>query len=247
MSKNESENNFKLIIGVIIIWILATYKTIGEFYNAHPILLVVIVVIVLSTIIVTIQLIVERRRNKWLAIEKIEDMHKLHWREFEEFIEFVLQEKWFKTEIWPWMKDWWIDIHASLDWRKYLIQCKKWTNYKVSEPNIREFYGAMNDFDNNAKWIYITTSNLTVDAKNFAERNEIEVWDEISLERYVQEYTWKSEPKEEKQIEEKIKQTHICEKCWWKMIERKAKFWTNKWNVFLGCENYPKCKNIINI
>lgn len=248
MSKRKQENNFALLIMFLIVWIIfKLYKIIWEYWAKHPILLIIIVVIILSIIIIIGKYIIDRERGKWLSINKIEDMHKLHWRDFEKFIEFVLQEKWFKTKIWPWLKDWWIDLQASLDWRKYLIQCKKWTNYKVSEPNIREFYGAMNDFDNNAKWIFITTSNLTSDAKNFAERNWIEIWDKFSLEKYVREYTNWDEIKDSESIEKKIDNNQICNKCWWKLIERKAKFWINKWNLFFGCENYPKCKNIINI
>ncbi|MCK9272714.1 restriction endonuclease [Candidatus Gracilibacteria bacterium] len=244
MPKRKQENEFALFIMFLIIGIIFNlYKKILGFYNNHPVLLITLGVVVLGIIVIIIQYIFNKKRNRWLSIDKIEDMHKLHWREFEKFIEFVLQEKGFKTKIGPGIKDGGVDLYASLNGRKYLIQCKKWTNYKVSESNIREFYGAMNDFDNNAKGIFITTSNLTSDAKNFAERNGIEIWDEFLLEKYVREYTSGNESKESKLIEN----NQICDKCGGKLIERKAKFGTNKGNIFFGCENYPKCKNIVNI
>ena len=182
-------------------------------------------------------------RKRLLEIEKLEDMQKLHWREFERFISFVLQEKGFKTRLGEGVRDGWIDIEAVADWRKYLIQCKKWHKYTVSEPNIREFLWAISDFDIDAKWIYITTSNLTSDANAFAERNDIEIWDKYSLEKYVSEYTGKA-----KEIEHQTEEWDTkCTQCWGKLVRRVAKHWFNKDNAFLGCENYPRCKTIINL
>lgn len=42
-------------------------------------------------------------------------MQKLHWREFEEFIEFVLQKKGFRTKLGRGTKDGGIDIEATFE------------------------------------------------------------------------------------------------------------------------------------
>jgi hypothetical protein len=75
------------------------FETVKAFYNAHPIWFWIISI---STIVLAVAIvfsIIRFRERKWLAIEKIEDMHKLHWREFEKFITFVLRKKGYRTEL----------------------------------------------------------------------------------------------------------------------------------------------------
>jgi len=101
----------------------------------------------------------------------------------------------------------------------------------------------------NYKWIYITTSKLTKEAtKEFEKiKDTVELWDVSNLEKYVSEFKWLEDPRLEAQ-EEKInleQKTIKCSKCWWNTIIRKATKWKNKWKEFYGCENFPKCRNII--
>lgn len=251
MRKKSSE--YKEITGILtlaVVWL--AYPAIiqaGLFYKQHPVLSVFFIIFLIvwgGLLVYSLNSYIKRRRNKkWLAIQCIEDMQKLHWREFEEFIAFVLQKKWFKTTLGRGTKDGGVDIEATLDWRKHLVQCKKWTKFKISEPNIREFLWAISDFDIDAKWIYVTTSHLTSDAKIFAERNSIMIWDKYSLEWHIAEFTWN----EMENIELPLNLPYnkeVCSKCWGNMMERIAKQWSNKGNMFLGCENYPRCNNIIN-
>lgn len=186
-----------------------------------------------------------KKRNKYLMnIQTIEEMKKLNWREFEKFIEFVFRQKWFKTKLWKWQNDWWIDIEAELNWKKYVIQCKKWNKYKIWVTQIREFYWVVKMRWDETKWIYITTSSLTKEAEKEYNKikDQMKIWDNSNLEKYVRLFKWMEETKEE------INKTFlICNKCWWNMILRKASRWEFKWKEFYGCENYPKCRNIINI
>jgi len=246
--KNSEFETLMIFLGLFVVWVIYNILLqIKIFYQQHQVLFFIISWSLIFwgwALIYFLSSFFENRRNKkWMAIKRIEDMQKLHWREFEEFITFVLQKNGFKTKIGLGTKDWWIDIEASLDWRKYLIQCKKWNKFKVSEPNLREFLWAISDFDIDAKWIYVTTSHLTSDARVFAERNGITIWDKSSLEWYVAEFTWKEIGDDMESDEEEIK----CDKCWGKLLKRIAKHGSNKGNVFLGCENYPQCKNIVNL
>ena len=123
-------------------------------------------------------------------IKNIEDMKKLHWREFERFIEFVLINKWYKAKVRQWFNDWWIDLDAGFNWQKYFVQCKKWDKYYVWVKDIREFYWAITSTDKNAKWLYVTTSYLSQEATIFARKNNIEVWNRVNLEKQVLNIIW---------------------------------------------------------
>lgn len=264
---NNDDNYLEIWIFLLRVVFIGIVKSIIDFYQKHQILSIFIFVTIFSLIIFIIYKIISLKRERLMNINTIEDMQKLHWREFEKFIEFVFREKWFIANTRRWIKDWWIDLDAKLNWRKYLIQCKKWSKYKITEPNLREFYWAVMSFDKDAKWIYITTWDLTSDAKLFAKNHDIEVWEKENLVNYVNDFLWKNEnsllertdkflwKQNEVIINEKDKNIFsinnnddiICNKCWALMILREAGRWVNKWNKFYWCSNYPKCKNIVNI
>lgn len=189
--------------------------------------------------------------GKYMNIKTIEDMKKLDWREFEKFIEFIFRKKWFKAHVRGWINDGWVDVDASLNWQKYVIQCKKRDKYKIWVVQLREFYWVVNMMWKDYKWIYITTSKLTKEAtKEFEKmKDTVELWDNSNLEEYISEFKWLENSKletQEKKVdwEQKIIK---CSKCWGNMILRKATKWKNKWKEFYGCENFPKCRNIIDI
>ena len=58
---------------------------------------------------------------------------------------------------------------------------------------------------------------------------------------------WYKKRKDKKINNSKNIEDMICNKCWWKMILRKAKKWIHEWDNFYWCSNFPKCKNTINI
>lgn len=234
--------------GVLIIWMLWAAWKLLEIYHSNQYAFYVVVVTSVLLISGIIWMVLRHRERKWLAIRNIEDMHRLHWRDFEKFVAFILNRKGFKTRLWNWSKDGGIDIYGTLQGRKYLIQCKKWQTFKVSEPKVREFFWAMKDFDERAKWIYVTTSELTADAISFAHRNSIEIWDKDYLCEFIQTYSdLKDSTRTDFWNNESIDVLRKCEKCWGDMIERIAKRWSNKGERFLGCKNFPKCMNIIPI
>lgn len=175
-------------------------------------------------------------------------MKNMDWREFEKFIAFVFQKKWFKAKERQGRSDGGIDVDAKKDGQKYVIQCKRWKDNRVWVVDMRSFVGAMQGEWSDVKWIYVTTSRLTADAKKYLEKmsDRLELWDAESLESYILEYTWRAE---EIVHEEKPKtELHpICEKCGGEMILREAQRWEYKWEKFYWCSSYPRCKHILQV
>lgn len=265
-TKVNNNSEYEWIIGLTILAVLAwIYKFIEE----HKVLTIIILIIATIVILYLWYLINKKTKEKYLRIQSVEEMSKLHRREFEKFIMYVLENQGFKSKVRSWVKDWWIDVEGYKNWRKYLIQCKKRWAWKITEPKLREFYWAIMSFDKEAKWIYVTTNELTRDAIIFAKNHDIEIWDKYNLERKIKWYTDPQESVEEIKttlnssndtINNKIKDINIeikipnsdleekiCHKCWWKLILRTAAKWENKWKQFYGCENFPKCRTVVNI
>ena len=229
---------------LVIIFSLIIFIFIYNILKSYPIISGTIFVWVVIVTIFLLYYKSKRQKERLMNINTIEEMQQMHRREFEKFIEFVFTEKWFKAKARRWIKDGWIDIDAVLDWRKYLIQCKKRSSYKVTEPNMREFYGSVMSYDKEAKWIYVTTADLTYDAVLFAKNHDIEVWDRNSLVWYVNEYLWKNETDWIFEYKQELIEAILCDRCWAEMVIREAKRGENKGNKFYGCSRYPKCKNI---
>ena len=85
----------------------------------------------------------------------------------------------FRTEMTKISGDGGIDIIAFLGkpiiGGKYLFQCKRYApDNLVGAPTIRDFYGAVSA-DKAVKGIFITTSDFTSQAREFAERTGLEL------------------------------------------------------------------------
>jgi restriction system protein len=82
-----------------------------------------------------------------------------------------------------------IDIIATLDKSivggRYLFQCKRFApDNLVGAPTVRDFYGAVTA-DRAVKGILISTSDFTVQAREFAQRVGVELIDAAQLQRLL--------------------------------------------------------------
>lgn len=223
---------------IIFFWIYIT-----KIYQENPILIYLWFGIVIFAIVVFSWFLVLKQRRKYLKTKTLNQMKDMDWREFEKFIAFVFTKKWFRAKVWKWRNDWWIDVTATKNWQKYLIQCKKWNNYKIGSEELQKFVWAMDGEWENIIWIFITTSRLTKPAQVYLEkvRHKLELWDADNLEEYVRGFTWK---KEIHHIQEEVLEAHheiLCKRCGSVMVLREAHRWTYKGNKFYGCSTYPEC------
>jgi restriction system protein len=99
--------------------------------------------------------------------------------EFEKLVSTLLERMEFRAEMTKTSGDGGIDIIAVLDkpifGGKYLFQCKRYgTENLVGAPTVRDFYGAVTA-DKALKGVLITTSDFTAQAREFAERVDVEL------------------------------------------------------------------------
>lgn len=107
------------------------------------------------------------------------NLQSLSGQEFEGVIKTLLMEMGFQTELTAVTGDGGIDIIANLDkpfvGGRYLFQCKRYAEGNlVGSPEVRDFYGAVMA-DRAIKGIFITTSDFTSQAKEFATQSGLEL------------------------------------------------------------------------
>jgi len=100
-------------------------------------------------------------------------------RDFEGLITAMLTRMGFRAEMTKPTGDGGIDIIATLDkpifGGRYLFQCKRFApDNLIGSPTVRDFYGAVTA-DRAVKGIFITTSDFTLQAREFAEKVGIEL------------------------------------------------------------------------
>lgn len=107
------------------------------------------------------------------------NLQSLSGQEFEHVIKSLLMEMGFDAELTEVTGDGGIDIIARLDkpfvGGRYLFQCKRYSDGNlVGAPEVRDFYGAVMA-DRAMKGIFITTSDFTSQARDFAAQSGIEL------------------------------------------------------------------------
>jgi Holliday junction resolvasome RuvABC ATP-dependent DNA helicase subunit len=120
--------------------------------------------------------------------------------DFEKLISALLTRMGFQTEMTKTSGDGGIDIIATLDKAifggRYLFQCKRFApDNLVGAPTVRDFFGAVTA-DRAVKGTLITTSDFTVQAREFAQRVGVELIPLGRLEKLLSEYGLKEVPGE---------------------------------------------------
>jgi hypothetical protein len=113
-------------------------------------------------------------------------------QQFESLMKALLIEMGFQAELTEVTGDGGIDIIAMLDkpfcGGRYIFQCKRYAGHNiVGSPAIRDFYGAVTA-DRAVKGIFVTTSEFSAQAKEFAAQVGIELVNRTKLVQLLQEY-----------------------------------------------------------
>ncbi|PKO52226.1 MAG: hypothetical protein CVU27_04410 [Betaproteobacteria bacterium HGW-Betaproteobacteria-20] len=183
------------------------------------------------------------------AIEKpitwtLKLIQDLEWKRFEELSVAYYLEKGIRAETTALGADGGIDIKLYQDDSgkpTTIIQCKAWgTNVGVKQ--IREFLGVMTH-EKIVKGFYMTCSEYTNEAKEFARANKITLINGVMLLKMIERLNADSQ---QRLLALTIKgdyKTPTCPKCGIKMTRR-----TGKKGDFWGCLNYSRgCRQMLNL
>jgi HJR/Mrr/RecB family endonuclease len=123
-----------------------------------------------------------------------------------------------------------------------LVQCKHWSEWKVSQPSLREFFGNVIE-EGASSGIFVTSGSYTRDARAFAEGKPIRLLGRAELEELVREV---SEPNENlydfiRWIDRFVSVAHVvdpcCPFCHGAMKLKRSV----QGKPFWSCRTFPKC------
>ena len=169
----------------------------------------------------------------------------IEWRRFEAVVETLFAQAGFATRSQPHGADGGVDVwlyslhHADGDAPVSIVQCKQWMRHKVGVKEVRELRGVMAQHGI-VRGQFVTTSDFTTDAREFAEGNGIGLHDVDGLLRLIA----TRQPKQQEALLRVAFEGDwwrpTCASCGIKLVERTAR---QSGRAFWGCENFSRgCK-----
>jgi len=169
----------------------------------------------------------------------------IEWRRFEAVVEALFAQAGFETRSQTHGADGGVDIwlysihHADGDAPVSIVQCKQWMRWKVGVKEMRELRGVMAQHGI-VRGQFVTTSDFTQDAREFAAGNGIGLHDVAGLLRLIA----TRHPKQQEALLGVAFEGEwwrpTCASCGIKLIERTAR---QSGRPFWGCENFARgCK-----
>ncbi|HEX4234165.1 MAG TPA: restriction endonuclease [Caldimonas sp.] len=166
----------------------------------------------------------------------------IEWRRFEAVVEALFAQAGFETRSQSHGADGGVDIwlhslnHADGDAPASIVQCKQWMRWKVGVKEVRELRGVMAQHGI-TRGQFVTTSDFSAEAREFAAGNGIGLHDVDDLLRLIATRT----PEQQEAL------LHVafagewwrptCASCGIKLVERTAR---QSGKAFWGCENFAR-------
>jgi restriction system protein len=169
----------------------------------------------------------------------------IEWRRFEAVVEALFAQAGFETRAQAHGADGGVDIwlysanHADGDAPVSIVQCKQWMRWKVGVKEVRELRGVMAQHGI-VRGQFVTTSDFSADAREFAEGNGIGLHDVDGLLRLIA----TRHPKQQEALLRVAFEGDwwrpTCASCGIKLVERTPR---PSRPAFWGCENFVRgCK-----
>lgn len=192
----------------------------------------------------------------------INSIHALTWQQFEQMVADLFRRQGYRVEETGKQAgqagrgDGGVDLILHRDGDvAHLVQCKQYRSWKVGEPNVREFFGAMAAHHTRCEGIFITCGRFTDEARRFVTGKPVRLidGDELlallrsvnPLTPAVEQFTTPPTVSANALLPASASTTAPqCPSCAIPMVRRVARQGANRGRSFWGCNNYPKCREI---
>ncbi len=146
-----------------------------------------------------------------------------------------------------------VDLVVEKDRKRVLVQCKHWQTKSVGVSVIRELLGVLASRHADGAMV-VTSGRFTDEAKEFAVRTGVELFDGARLQKLIQsgpnrpvETPRKSPPAMAPPNKASTATSPICPKCGGAMVRRTAHQGVHEGKDFWACRGYPGCRGIVDI
>jgi restriction system protein len=165
----------------------------------------------------------------------------IEWKRFEMLCAHLFEQAGFEARMQSHGADGGVDIwlhsrHA--EGPVAVVQCKHWLTRQVGVKEVRELLGVMTA-NKVSRGTFVTTSNFSADAEQFARDNGIHLLDCSGLLALVAKRTPEQQAELLQHAYEGEYWRPTCASCGLKMVERTAR---KGGAAFWGCAAYPRCR-----
>jgi len=182
---------------------------------------------------------VRERFRPATTADLIEQLRAIDWFQFEKLVALVYEKRGYSvTRRGGANPDGGIDLVIEKDGQRSAVQCKQWKTWNVGVKAVREFLGALTDAGI-SKGIFITLRGYSGDAKQLAEKHDIEIVNEIGLAQMLESTDAKFDSETLSILHDPRK---FCPKCEREMVLRTASKGRGAGSQFWGCSAYPQCR-----
>jgi restriction system protein len=129
----------------------------------------------------------------------------------------------------------------------HLVQCKRYTNWKVGVAEVREFFGAMAAHQSRCEGVFVTCGRYTAEARTFAAGKPIRLIDGDELLSMLGATNPLAPAVDAFTAPQPSSDIPLCPRCRVPMQRRTAQRGPHAGKPFWGCPNYPGCRQIFGI
>lgn len=189
-----------------------------------------------------------KRLKRLEETRSFEHLSQLSWQQFEQLVADVYKARGYQVREVGGQNDGGIDlVLTDANGTIIGVQCKRWKNWRVGSPEIRDFVGALAGL-RTPHGIFVASGTYTAEAIKTAGQHGIELVDGETLLRMVggvhggasvagshptTPITLPPQPGED---------YPACPKCGSAMVRRTAQKGPNARQEFWGCSTYPRCR-----
>ncbi len=174
----------------------------------------------------------------------LELLQKIEWKLFEDLSAAYYKEMGIRAELTKLGADGGIDIKLFQDDSEVptaIVQCKAWNSKLVGVKPIREFLGVMSH-EKISKGFFMASGVYSDDAKEIANANGITLINGVMFLAMIKHLSEDAQLRLLSLVTSGEFTTPSCPSCGIKLVRR-----TSKRGDFWGCQNYPKCRQMLNM
>lgn len=232
--KTPGARAFQIVEGVTLLWLVAGAVSFWPFpivptWKPYFFVSTVAVVAVWWWAIAVI-------RKSRAAGKRLDELKAMTPVEFEEWVAARFKDLGYKVKTTALSGDHGVDLVAHRENEKVVVQCKRYRDYTIGEPVMRDLYGTM-QHESATRAYLVTTSFLTPAALSWSRGKPIEIWDATYLSKMATAAT-ESQASVLAGLGPDVAASH-CPNCELALVERHNR---RSGEAFLGCSGYPRCR-----
>ena len=218
-----------------LVKLILLITALGSYYLTKDIFVTGIIIILMIITLVAFTLFRKTKEKERLRKSGIKDIDTMNGIQFEYYLKELYRSQGYKVEVTKAKGDFGADLILFKDKIKIVVQAKRYSG-NVGVKAVQEILAAKSYYSASAAWV-VSNSDYTNAAIELAKASNVLLINREKLIKSILKMNPNALPTA-KEVKKRFPSEIICDRCGGKMILRKGKN-----GSFLGCSNFPKCRN----